>query len=201
MYTLVGSHTSPYVRKLRMYLLHHQIPFQFKTINYLEANDAAFLKQNNPINKIPFLVIEGTTGASKSLFESRVIYNYLNHFHQLPLLNLTEENILSFIDATLDTAILLFSMKRAQINIEEDNAYFLRQKNRIPALLEAIHQYLVEEKLLFSPMWNFNTMSLYALLDWMRFRQVIDLEQIPWTTDFLKTYAHFKEVSLTEIIA
>jgi glutathione S-transferase len=40
-YTLIGSHTSPYVRKMRL-LLHELGPYELKAINYLEENDSDY---------------------------------------------------------------------------------------------------------------------------------------------------------------
>lgn len=68
---LIGSLTSPYVRKLRL-LMHGNIAIEFKAINYLEKNDSDYLKSLNPINQIPLLIDDEQT-----IYDSRVIFNYL----------------------------------------------------------------------------------------------------------------------------
>ena len=90
-YTLIGSTTSPYVRKLRL-CFHDKINYEFKSINYLEINDANYLKSINPINKIPILIDNEET-----IFDSRVIFNHLTKKYSWTKLSLKEENILSAI--------------------------------------------------------------------------------------------------------
>jgi glutathione S-transferase len=101
-YVLIGSMTSPYVRKLRLWL-NDIAPYELKCVNYLEANDSEYLKKTNPINKIPILI-----DYDKTIYDSRVIYNYLAQKHHTKPLSIEQENILSAIDAALDTSINLF---------------------------------------------------------------------------------------------
>lgn len=66
-YRLLGSLTSPFVRRLRLYMA--DIPYEFEIVNYLESGQDARLSAANPIKRIPVLLIDG-----KSLWESRVIF-------------------------------------------------------------------------------------------------------------------------------
>ena len=50
-YTLFGSQTSPFVRRLR--LLMHSLPLEFKEMNIFETQDAVLLNKINPLNQVP----------------------------------------------------------------------------------------------------------------------------------------------------
>jgi glutathione S-transferase len=190
-YTLIGSLTSPYVRKLRL-LLNNLAPYELKCINYLEANDSEYLKTINPINKIPILIDN-----DKTIYDSRVIYNYLAHKHDLKALTIQEENILSAIDAALDTSINLFSLRRGGLDLNGGNTYIERQKERIPLLLNYLAPWA--EKL--DPKnpndWNYLSMSLYSYLYWGTFREILDLSQHNSLKEFLVKFASAPGVSET----
>ncbi len=192
MYTLIGSHTSPYVRKIRLYLISQNLPFEFKPINYLEEKDAIYLKSINPINKIPILLIN-----NEPLFDSRVIFNRLN---KTPL-SLKEENILSGIDAAMDTAINLFSLRRGGLDISTtENLYIKRQIERLDLIFNYLSPYATEVSKNPAANWNFLTMSLFSFLFWANFREIVDLSPYQALKDFLVAFNHLPGVEETAIL-
>ena len=68
---LIGSLTSPYVRKVRVVLAEKKLDYQF-VLDDVWANDA--ILQSNPLGKVPTLVMEG----GEAVFDSRVIVEYLD---------------------------------------------------------------------------------------------------------------------------
>lgn len=195
--TLIGSTTSPYVRKLRIYMHYNQIPFEFKSINYMTAEDGAFLKELNPINKIPVLLID-----QKPLFDSRIIYQYLNR--DLVIKNQTEsdsiddENALSMIDGFLETAVNLFSLHRAGIDIlNSGNSYIEKQVARLDLILNNLIPWTESAK---AQNWNFHTMSLYCSLEWGNFREMIVLTNYPELQTFVEKFSNSEYVVETKII-
>jgi glutathione S-transferase len=189
-YTLIGSTTSPYVRKLRL-CFHDKINYEFKSINYLEINDVNYLKSINPINKIPILIDNEET-----IFDSRVIFNHLTKKYSWTKLSLKEENILSAIDGLMDTTINLFLLKRGGLDLDAPNNYVSRQLERIPLIMEFLSPWA-------STMndWNFLSMSLYSFLDWASFRGVLNLDKYPEMKIFLTRFEKAPGVELTKIIA
>lgn len=181
-YTLVGSFTSPYVRKMRL-LLFKLGTYEFKSINYLEQKDGEYLKSINPINQIPIL-LDGET----KIFDSRVIYNYLAKKHHFKALSVEDENILSAIDAAMDTSINLFSLKRGGLDIEAPNAYITRQKERVPLILNYLTPWVKSLDPKNPDHWNFLTMSLYSYLYWLEYRSVLDLSPYPVLKNFLHQF-------------
>lgn len=87
--TLIGSYTSPYVRKLRL-LLHGDNNVVFKSVNYLEEEGNKYLKSINPFNQLPMLL-----DGDQPVYDSRIIYNYLAKKKNLSPLTISEENTLS----------------------------------------------------------------------------------------------------------
>lgn len=188
-YTLIGSTTSPYVRKIRL-CLHDRINYDFKTVNYMEKEDAAYLKTVNPINKIPILIVRG-----QAIYDSRVIYNYLSKKYLWDSFSIPEENILSAIDAALDTSINLFSLKRGGLDLSVPNSYVTRQQERIPLLMNYLSPWVKSNK-----EWNFLSMSLYSYLDWASFREQLDLNAYPEMKKFLEFFKDSSGVEETKII-
>ena len=181
-YTLIGSFTSPYVRKLRLFLFSLGT-YEFKSINYLEQKDSEYLKSINPINQIPIL-LDGEV----KIFDSRVIYNYLAKKHHLRPLSIEEENKLSAIDAALDTSINLFSLRRGGLDLNAPNAYIERQQERIPLILSYLSSWVSTLDPKNPDHWNFLTMSLYSFLYWGEYREIVSLDQYPEHKFFLEQF-------------
>ncbi len=184
-YTLIGSFTSPYARKIRLLLFNMGV-YEFKSINYMEQTDSEYLKSINPLNQIPIL-LDGTT----KIFDSRIIYNYLAKKHNFKPLSVEEENILSAIDTALNTSINLFSLRRGGLDINDNSNYYLeRQRERIPLILNYLSPWVKKQNHKNPEHWNFLTMSLYSYLYWGIYRDILDLRDFPEHREFLE---HFKD--------
>ncbi len=68
---LIGSLTSPYVRKVRIVMAEKKLDYQF-VLEDVWANDA--IMKSNPLGKVPCLVMEG----GEAVFDSRVIVEYVD---------------------------------------------------------------------------------------------------------------------------
>lgn len=188
-YTLIGSTTSPYVRKIRL-CLHDKITYEFKTVNYMEKQDADYLKSINPINKIPILIDRGQV-----IYDSRVIYNYLAKKYLWTTLTIQQENILSAIDAALDTSINLFSLKRGGLDLSAPNSYVIRQQERIALIMTFLTPWVIQNK-----DWNFLAMSLYSYLEWASFREQLDLSRYPEMVNFMASFVDRPGIEETKIV-
>ena len=72
---LIGSLTSPYVRKVRIVLAEKKLDYQFE-LEDVWASDV--ITRMNPLGKVPCLVMEGQDTITGSVFDSRVIVEYLD---------------------------------------------------------------------------------------------------------------------------
>ncbi len=68
---LIGSPTSPYVRKVRVVMAEKKLDYQF-LVEDVWGNDA--ILKSNPLGKVPCLVMEG----GEAVFDSRVIVEYVD---------------------------------------------------------------------------------------------------------------------------
>jgi len=68
---LLGSLTSPYVRKVRIVMAEKKLDYQL-VLDDVWASDA--IVKSNPLGKVPCLVMEG----GEAVFDSRVIVDYLD---------------------------------------------------------------------------------------------------------------------------
>ncbi|MCD8515630.1 MAG: glutathione S-transferase N-terminal domain-containing protein [Burkholderiaceae bacterium] len=69
---LIGSKTSPYVRKVRVVMAEKKLEYQFVEENVW--SDQTTISESNPLGKVPCLVMEGVD----AIFDSRVIVEYLD---------------------------------------------------------------------------------------------------------------------------
>ena len=68
---LIGSLTSPYVRKVRVVMAEKKLDFQLVLADVWSTDD---ILKSNPLGKVPCLVMEG----GEAVFDSRVIVEYLD---------------------------------------------------------------------------------------------------------------------------
>ena len=68
---LIGSSSSPYVRKVRITMAEKKLDYQYVIDNVWSAETR--ISESNPLGKVPCLIMEG----GEALFYSRVIVEYL----------------------------------------------------------------------------------------------------------------------------
>ena len=69
---LLGSTSSPYVRKVRVVMAEKKLDYDFVTEDVWSAGTT--IAESNPLGKVPCLIMEG----AEALFDSRVIVEYLD---------------------------------------------------------------------------------------------------------------------------
>ena len=68
---LIGSLTSPYVRKVRIVMAEKRLDYQFEQEDVWSSDR---IEHSNPLGKVPCLVMEG----GEAVFDSRVIVEYVD---------------------------------------------------------------------------------------------------------------------------
>ena len=69
---LIGSSSSPYVRKVRITMAEKKLDYQYVTDNVWSSETR--IADSNPLGEVPCLLMEG----AEALFDSRVIVEYLD---------------------------------------------------------------------------------------------------------------------------
>ena len=194
-YSLISSERSPFGRICRIFMITHDIAFDFRILNFVDnRQDAEALAKESPINKVPILVIDGT----KKVFDSRVILHFLTERHGLPRLSLDEENIVSAVYSCMDVSVTLFLMKHNGYDIQADNSYLRRQKERIPRNLEFVGEWARGLDPKNPEDWNVASMSLLSFLLWADARaRTIQLSDYPHFQNFLDRFAQAPGVQMT----
>jgi glutathione S-transferase len=144
---LIGSLTSPYVRKVRIVMAEKKLDYQFETED-VWGNDR--ILASNPLGKVPCLVMEG----GEAVFDSRVIVEYLDA--RSPLARLIPEpnrertevrTWEALADGILDAAILarLEATWAGRTPEQRSQVWIDRQLGKVRASLEAISVGLAEK--------------------------------------------------------
>jgi glutathione S-transferase len=139
---LIGSLTSPYVRKVRVVMAEKKLDFQF-VLEDVWGNDA--ILKSNPLGKVPCLVMEG----GEAVFDSRVIVEYLETLSPVGKLippsgrERTEVRTWEALaDGVLDAGVLarLEATWPGRSDGQRSQAWIDRQMVRVHASLQAMSQ-------------------------------------------------------------
>jgi len=137
---LIGSLTSPYVRKVRVVMAEKKLDFQF-ALEDVWGSDA--MLASNPLGKVPCLVMEG----GEAVFDSRVIVEYLDTLSPVGKLippsgrERTEVRTWEALaDGLLDAAILarLEATWPGRTDVQRSPAWIDRQMSRVHATVKAM---------------------------------------------------------------
>jgi glutathione S-transferase len=161
---LIGSTTSPYVRRIVMWALANKCDLKRINLDIFSADDRPTMANNNPARKIPILI-----DADLTLTDSNNIIRYLLDKSAQPKLTWEQEGTLTTINACNDSLVELLLCKRSGFNISEDKLFFNLQNERIAETLSYLNTHLADDEFKSCEYLN---ISLYCLLDWISFREL-----------------------------
>lgn len=125
---LIGSYTSPYVRKISVMLLEKGIPFDF--INDVPHEPGCKITQFNPLGKVPALV----TDDGEVFYDSPIIVQFIELMNVAPTLlpwqpleALRVKQIEALADGVTDAAVALVLEGRRDPD-KRNEAWVLRQR-------------------------------------------------------------------------
>lgn len=170
---LIGSTTSPYVRRIRLLLADNDYEFVNLDI-YGEGRDE--LRRNNPALKIPMLI-----DGSQEVYDSRVIARYISEKQGIAPLSWDQENQLTLVDAANDSAVILLLSERSGIDTSENLMFFNLQRERIMMTLRTLAAMVDEGQF---REWNYPAICLYSLVDWVDFRGLVDFTGVESLVSF-----------------
>jgi glutathione S-transferase len=138
---LIGSATSPYVRKVRIVMAEKKLDFQLVPENVWAADTT--ISAANPLGKVPCLVMEG----NEALYDSRVIVEYLDTLSPVGKLIPSQgreraevKTWEALADGLLDASILarLEATWPGRSDVQRSDAWIARQMGKIDAALKAM---------------------------------------------------------------
>ncbi|ENA63489.1 glutathione S-transferase [Escherichia coli] len=168
---LVGSYTSPFVRKLSILLLEKGITFEF--INELPYNADNGVAQFNPLGKVPGLVTE----EGECWFDSPIIAEYIELMNVAPAMlprdpleSLRVRKIEALADGIMDAG-LVSVREQARPAAQQSEDELLRQREKINRSLDVLEGYLVDGTLKTDTV-NLATIAIACAVGYLNFRRV-----------------------------
>lgn len=177
---LYGSYTSPFVRHCRIALLQYQAKFKLIETDYQQsaAGSAAM--------RVPYFEHQDI-----KLHDSMSIIRFIRELHGHRMCETTAEyDLLLLVNTAIDSTINLFLLEKSGVDIAA-NSYTQRQSQRIQQCLE--HFESVAEQL----KWNDAGIRLACYLDWVQYRQRLDLRQYPALIAWLEQAQQYPEFTDT----
>jgi len=166
---ILGTLYSPFVRRILLFTAHHKIVVDTKFFTNILDNKFPEILQNNPAHQVPILIDEKD---QKTIYDSRLIAMYLMDKFHINKFTFEEEQFLYLINLVNDSAVqLLLHERHGLSSIEGGKKIKIKLLERIENSLTYIHQNINQFE-----NWNFCSISLYCLLDWITFRKIYDWE-------------------------
>lgn len=173
---LIGSLSSPYVRKLRVILLEKALPFEF--VLEMPWEPTTHITDYNPLGKVPAFV----TDDGETLFDSSLIAAYLETLDAAPALlpadpreAIRVRQLATLADGITDAGVVVFQEGRrpADKQIADWSARFL---GKVMRGLDALEAKLAGRAWLYGDGMTLADISAGCMLYWLDFR----LPQVDW---------------------
>lgn len=190
---LIGSLTSPYVRKVRVVMTEKKLDCDFALEN-VWAEDTK-IKESNPLGKVPCLIMDD----GGSLFDSRVIVEYLDTLSPvgrlIPQTNwdrTTTKCWEAVADGLLDAALAITIETRRRAPELRSDDWIKRQHGKIMSALAYMDKGLNSQAFCTGVNFTLADIAVGCALGYLDFR----FEDLDWRSDF-PHLAQLKEKLLT----
>ena len=180
---LLGSSSSPYVRKVRVVMAEKKLDYDFVIEDVWAAKTT--IGDSNPLGKVPCLIMEG----AEALFDSRVIVEYLDTLSPvgklIPTVGRERAEIKTWealADGLLDASILarLEATWGGRSEAQRSQAWIDRQLGKVQASLKAMSQGLGEKPFCAGIHLSLAVIAVGCALGYLDFR----FAQIDWRTGY-----------------
>jgi len=179
---LIGSNTSPYVRKVRVVMAEKKLDYDYVLEDVWAATTT--IGQTNPLGKVPCLIMEG----GEVISDSRVIVEYFDTLSPvgklIPTLGRERAEVKTWealADGVLDAAILarLEATWAGRKDSERSQAWIDRQLGKVDAALKAMSKGLGDKAFCVGIHLSLADIAVGVALGYLDFR----FPQINWRAD------------------
>lgn len=185
---LLGSLTSPYVRRIRVLGL--ELGLTLEVVDYNTPEGRELLARLSPLQKVPVLEVGGV-----GVMDSHAITDLLLSQHGHGALRaphatnqISEGNMVHAVDGALDSGIRVFYCRRDEVDI--DSLPFMRsERDRIGRVLAWLDQHVRGPWCTRADGFGIAELALFTTLDWFRFRNIASLEPHHNLLAFLAAHA------------
>ena len=168
---LIGSYTSPFVRKISVILLEKGITFEF--VNESPYAEQSGVAHYNPLGKVPALV----TDNGEQWFDSPIIAQYLEQLSVAPALlpadpleALKVRQLEALADGIMDAG-LVHVRELQRPAAQQSETELLRQREKISRALDALEQYAADGTLKAEKL-TIATIAVACAIGYLNFRRV-----------------------------
>jgi glutathione S-transferase len=189
---LIGSFTSPYVRKVRVVLAEKKLDYALEIDNVWGADTS--VHQSNPLGKVPCLVMED----GKAMYDSRVISEYLDTL--TPVCKLLPPNGRdradvkvweALADGVLDAAVLVRLERTLRPAEQQSDAWIERQMGKVRAGLQVMSDNLGDAAFCMGNHYTLADVAVGCALGWLAFR----FPEIDWRGNYPNLARLFDKLS------
>jgi glutathione S-transferase len=180
---LIGSVTSPYVRKVRIVMAEKKLDYQFVSEDVW--SDTTQIHAANPLGKVPCLIMEG----HEAVFDSRVIVEYLDTLSPvgklIPPAGRERAEVKTWealADGLLDAAILarMEAVWTKREDSQRSQAWIDRQLDKIQHALAAMSHGLGDKPFCSGIHLSLSDIAVGCAVSYLDFR----FPQIDWRTPY-----------------
>lgn len=169
---LIGSTTSPFVRKVRVALIEKNLDVPLEALRPTPLTEHPELRELNPVSKVPCLVL----GDGTPLYDSRVILEYLDSLNPEPALLLTGDarwqdlRLQALADGILEALVAVFYEVSFRPKEYHWQPWLDAQCAKAYAGLEQLEREAGDwrEEL------SVGTLAVVCVVDWLVFRKALD---------------------------
>jgi glutathione S-transferase len=189
---LIGSLSSPFVRKVRIVMAEKKIDYKLVLENPWAADTAIY--ESNPLGKVPCLVMED----GEAMFDSRVICEYVDTLTPvgklLPQSGRERAAVRcweALTDGVLDAAVLVRIESTQRDESQRNEAWVERQKRKINAGLAAMARGLGDKPWCHGNHYTLADIGVGCALGYLDFR----MPELAWRDAHPNLDKHFTKLS------
>jgi len=196
---LIGSPTSPYVRKVRIVLAEKKLDYQMEIENVW--SDDTKIHLYNPLGKVPCLIMDETAiddgpALDSALFDSRVIVEYLDTLSPVSRLIPQSGRERAIVkcwealgDGILDAAVTIVKERQRPAQ-QISNEWIERQNKKISEGLKAMSIALGDNNFCMGINYSLADIALGCALGYLSFR----FPEINWQEQFPNLARHYNKL-------
>ncbi len=180
---LIGSSSSPYVRKVRIVMAEKKLDYNYVTDNVWSGDSR--ISESNPLGKVPCLIMEG----AEALFDSRVIVEYLDTLSPvgklIPTVGRERAEVKTWealADGVLDASVMarLEATWDGRTKAQRSQAWIDRQLDKVHASVKAMAKGLGDKPFCAGIHLSLADIAVGCALGYLDFR----FPQITWRSDY-----------------
>lgn len=189
---LIGSLSSPYVRKVRVAMAEKKLDYEFIQENVWHPDTQ--IQESNPLGKVPCLIMED----GGAMFDSRVIVEYLDTLSPvgklIPVQGRERASVKcweALADGILEAGILMRLEKTLRPPEQQSQEWIDRQMKKVRAGLKAMSTGFAETPFCAGNHYTLADVAVGCTLGWLSFR----FPELDWRQDYPNLERLFEKLS------